>query len=447
MTAITDLLQDVIFFGDTEIYMIWDINEKKNDAMPWFKANDVSKSLGYNKKNIDIVTKRLVYDEDKKTFNELKHLVSEKPKNMQSNTIFINEYGLYSLVLSSRLKKAAEIRSWLVREVMPAIRKTGIYKMREKDKKRIECLNKKIKELRKENSTLKNNQKGKNYNKRGIVYILRPSNDSRYKKIGYTYNIGQRLDNYNTSVPDDMILLYEFETDDPKAMELCMKSRMTRLIYRGKKEYYEISLKKIKNIIDECENFVKNNKYNNAREELSRISIGYDTDDMIVYVDINQLQSQSGGTVVTDLYDKHIYTDIDIDIDNIEDDCDDIYYDNYHKLNAITTIKSGIDFDFYSDEEMNKFSSDIITNRLNQIDQRKNPYQNGGSERNIESELQYNFNYLYGDIKQNNIDFQLENNFNNLYGGSRDIFQNHQNIIDFQTQYPQLLEDFDRLRK
>ena len=48
-------------------------------------------------------------------------------KNDQKNTIYINESGLYSLILHSKLESACAFKRWVTKEVLPSIRKTGTY--------------------------------------------------------------------------------------------------------------------------------------------------------------------------------------------------------------------------------------------------------------------------------------------------------------------------------
>lgn len=50
-------------------------------------------------------------------------------KKFHPDTIFINESGLYSLVLSSKLPNAKEFKHWISSEVLPSIRKTGKYEI------------------------------------------------------------------------------------------------------------------------------------------------------------------------------------------------------------------------------------------------------------------------------------------------------------------------------
>ena len=53
-------------------------------------------------------------------------LLKSHSKNDQ-NTIYINEPGLYALILKSEMKEAKKFQKWVITEVLPAIRKTGTY--------------------------------------------------------------------------------------------------------------------------------------------------------------------------------------------------------------------------------------------------------------------------------------------------------------------------------
>ena len=86
---------------------------------PWFVGKDVAEILGYTKYRNAIATH---VDED----DALKQGVADKLGRVQETTI-INESGLYSLILSSKMPKAKEFKRWVTSEVIPAIRKTGGY--------------------------------------------------------------------------------------------------------------------------------------------------------------------------------------------------------------------------------------------------------------------------------------------------------------------------------
>lgn len=93
---------------------------------PWFVGKDVAEILGYANASKAVLTH--VDDEDK-TFVML-DIADSQNGNVpagQSKTAFINESGLYSLILSSKLPKAKEFKHWVTSEVLPSIRKTGSY--------------------------------------------------------------------------------------------------------------------------------------------------------------------------------------------------------------------------------------------------------------------------------------------------------------------------------
>lgn len=88
------------------------------DGEPWFIAKDVATALGYSNTR-DAIAKH-IDDDDKNT------VVIRDGKGNPNQTI-INESGLYSLVLSSKLPTAKKFKHWITSEVLPAIRKTGGY--------------------------------------------------------------------------------------------------------------------------------------------------------------------------------------------------------------------------------------------------------------------------------------------------------------------------------
>lgn len=84
----------------------------------WFVGKDVAEILGYSNPR-DALAKR-VDAEDKGVAN------CDTLGGRQELTI-INESGLYSLVLSSKLPSAKEFKRWVTSEVLPSIRKHGAY--------------------------------------------------------------------------------------------------------------------------------------------------------------------------------------------------------------------------------------------------------------------------------------------------------------------------------
>lgn len=82
------------------------------DGQPWFVGKDVAQALGYS--NVRDAINRHVDPEDK---GVVKH---DTPGGTQKMTI-INESGLYSLVLSSKLPGAKQFKRWVTSEVLPSI--------------------------------------------------------------------------------------------------------------------------------------------------------------------------------------------------------------------------------------------------------------------------------------------------------------------------------------
>lgn len=101
------------------------------DNEPYFVGTEITAILGYS--NSTKAIKDHVDEEDCKTlsygaFNE--SLKALWQGNDYSNKVLINESGLYSLILSSKLPSAKRFKRWVTKEVLPTIRKTGGYQQR-----------------------------------------------------------------------------------------------------------------------------------------------------------------------------------------------------------------------------------------------------------------------------------------------------------------------------
>lgn len=90
----------------------------------WLVGKDVAKALGYENQNRDIV--RHVDEEDRRMLNGETQYQNGIELGQRGGWI-INESGLYSLVLSSKLPSAKKFRRWVTSEVLPTIRKHGAY--------------------------------------------------------------------------------------------------------------------------------------------------------------------------------------------------------------------------------------------------------------------------------------------------------------------------------
>ena len=96
------------------------------DGTPWLVGKDVAVALGYKNPGKAIIAH---VDEEDKRLEMLPQGADSQNGNVSpsSKTALINESGLYSLILSSKMPKAKAFKRWVTSEVLPAIRKNGVY--------------------------------------------------------------------------------------------------------------------------------------------------------------------------------------------------------------------------------------------------------------------------------------------------------------------------------
>lgn len=90
------------------------------DGDPWFVGKDVTGVLGYS--NSSDAISRHVFEEDR-------GFASHDTPGGKQSLVVVNESGLYALVFGSKLKSAIKFQRWVMKEVLPAIRKTGGYQI------------------------------------------------------------------------------------------------------------------------------------------------------------------------------------------------------------------------------------------------------------------------------------------------------------------------------
>ena len=119
------------------------------DGEPWFAGKDVAEALGYNNTKKALIDH---IDEDDKQLIQRSQIVTLEnhlPKEVfpfnfvpaeipNRGLTFINESGVYSLILRSKLPAAKQFKRWVTSEVLPAIRKHKMYLTPETAKEAIE---------------------------------------------------------------------------------------------------------------------------------------------------------------------------------------------------------------------------------------------------------------------------------------------------------------------
>lgn len=111
-------MTDLQIFNSPEFGQIRTVEK---DGEPWFVGKDVAAALGYS--NTRDALDRHVDIDDKNT------VVNPDGNRGNPNMTIINESGLYSLVLSSKLPTAKKFKRWVTSEVIPSVRKTGGYSL------------------------------------------------------------------------------------------------------------------------------------------------------------------------------------------------------------------------------------------------------------------------------------------------------------------------------
>ena len=98
------------------------IRTTEKDGEPWFVGKDVAEALGYA--NTKDALASHADEEDKRIIQRSENATFDIPNR---GLTIINESGLYSLILSSKLPSAKAFKRWITHEVIPSIRKTGGY--------------------------------------------------------------------------------------------------------------------------------------------------------------------------------------------------------------------------------------------------------------------------------------------------------------------------------
>lgn len=196
MSFFLDIFNNLIKYNEKEIFITIDTFNNI-----WFKMKDIFIVLGYN--NARKAVQNMKVNENYKTKYKNISLYPSRGTssyNINKNTIFINESGLYQLLSLSTKPLANKFKDELFTSIMPQIRKNGKYIMDENNKTKLNKINQKLQEIKKDNIDLLNNQRNIIYPKgRALYIIIIIKNNKKYYKIGYTKDLNNRLKVYNTS--------------------------------------------------------------------------------------------------------------------------------------------------------------------------------------------------------------------------------------------------------
>jgi phage anti-repressor protein len=211
-------------YYDNEIIIDFDTVSK------WLKVNksDIKKNLiKHFEENFDYTIEKI-----------------NKKHNTGANIyykILITPNCLKELCMISQTAKAKEVRKYFIE--MEKLIKRYFETIKEEVYKKVGILEK--------------NQKPKVNIDSGIIYILKALNsDTTLYKLGKTTNLKNRLKTYNSGNANDIEPLFILPVKDIDSVESCIKKGCKKFQYRKYKEVYEIDIEVLKEVMEECNEFV-----------------------------------------------------------------------------------------------------------------------------------------------------------------------------------------------
>ena len=231
-------------------YKEFESNEKIVDLDRLVKWLDIDKSMAKKtlmksyRKNIDFIIKKIVKTKGSGGHNAEKILLTIR--------------CFKKFCQSTRSKHGNDVREYFL-DVESTLNKYKNYI--------IEGLTDKI-------DAVKKGRKPKINPEKAIIYIFKTANtiDNSLYKIGRTKDLTKRLQSHQSSLSEDIEILFYLETDDAKTVESCIKNFAKKYQYRKYKEVYEVNIDILKLLATKCEKF----KFN-IDEETKLIAMKNDT--------------------------------------------------------------------------------------------------------------------------------------------------------------------------
>lgn len=252
-----------ISFENKDVHTIID-----DSMIIWFHANQIAESIGYVRTKKVIMEKVSKYEK-----KQLSKLLSKSERSLlhqyiHPQTVYLNESGLYTLLLTSRKSSAKKFKKWLTTEVIPSLRQNGYYEMKQKNKTILSDLNKKISALKKSNETLQCDLKKEKYPKGAVVYAIEYIvKDIKQYRIGMSTDFNKRKKQYNTHLPNNAKVVILKKTNHACKFEYCLKSQLYDFRVKNRKDFYQCTLKQLKKAFLFCESSCNDVKsFNNVQK-------------------------------------------------------------------------------------------------------------------------------------------------------------------------------------
>lgn len=221
-----------------------------NNNIVWFNAKQICGSLEYKQAKQTVIN-----NIEKSDKIQLKNMNISFEIQQQPDSIYINESGLYTLLITSKNIKAKKFIKWITNDVLPKLRQKNIFSPDEN----ITKLLKKINELETKNKLLQNDLKLEKFPEGAIVYVIEDTdfNGEIYYRIGKTDNMNKRISIHNTHSIHNKKVVHYVELLCPLQLETCIRSMLYKYRYKNKKDYFKCELKKIIKAFDKCIESIK----------------------------------------------------------------------------------------------------------------------------------------------------------------------------------------------
>lgn len=271
---INNLENNYIKFGDNKIFVILD-----NVNKLWFCGLDTADALEY-KHPKQTIQKHV----DLKNKTKLENINTDIKLDRHPHTIFIDEAGLYKLIMTSKQKKAEQFKDWVTSDVLPSIREFGYYKIKKKYEDENVNLLKKINFLQKQNDELRNDLKFDKYPDGALVYVLDYTdvykNDNLSEeeqeeiyRVGETDDMNERIKIYDTHTFHKKKVVYTKEMKNPRQLEMCVLSMLYDYRYKNKKDFFICKLGVILKAFKKCEKNIEEMIQTGGGKNLAELEI------------------------------------------------------------------------------------------------------------------------------------------------------------------------------
>lgn len=258
--TLIQLYKNLLTYDGHDVYVVFD------DTEPYFHAKQLCQLLGY----VDFRDAIRTHIE-KKDIYYLEDIVDDYGalyKNAQGHTKFLSEAGMMLLIMSSKHKKAKEIKDWIARDVVPAIRKYGEYIATHEYKQQIDELKIIIDAKSKEIEIQKHNLKKQKFKKESIVYILRNVDDTTNLELdaeeiltlrfGKTKDVNFRKPPHDSATKDRSQIIKQIAVKDIGMIEKCVFSKLDNFRVRDNSSFLECTYNQLINTIADCVKFFEN---------------------------------------------------------------------------------------------------------------------------------------------------------------------------------------------